>query len=136
MIYLTLENRGFIQRIKFEDKVLEQIGRCNDVFGEGDRRIIDNSVGALENLLYAIPDPKGMENYKDELELLEQTYKKRYETKMVDYRKRCSVAQCPDVINKPSKKIPLDILGLKYREILNILAVNGLTLTSKNLTHL
>lgn len=133
---MSLESRGFIQRIKFEDKVLEQIGKCNEAFNEGDRRFIDNSVASLENLLYAIPDPKGMESFKDELELLETVYKKRYETKMVDYRKKCDISQCPDVITKPSKKIPLDILGLKYREILNVLAVNGLTLTSKNLMQL
>lgn len=130
------ERVGFIQRIRFEDKVLEMIAKCNEAFAVGDRKFQDSCVSALHSLLYAIPEVKGLTDLEDEIVLLETKAKKDYDEKMIVYNKKCKAAMCPDVIDKPVLKFNTNLIDLKYREILNCLAKNGLTLTSKNITHL
>ncbi len=130
------ENRGgFIQRIRFEDKVLELIATCNTAFAEGDRKIFDNAVSALHSSLYAIPDVQGLDDLEDEIELIEQSLKKTYDEKMILYKEECAKAQCPDVITKPKLIMRLTHIDAKYREILRTLGKNNITLTSKNVVH-
>ncbi len=127
---------GFLQRVRFEDKILDVIGKCNDAFGTGNIKYQKNIVADLHSLLYAIPEVDGLPGLEDEIKKIDNEVKKILDDKMIIYEKQCKAAMVPDVIEKPVLNYETEHIDKKYREILKIYAMNKLTIISKNITHL
>jgi len=126
---------GFIQRIRFEDKIMEQIGTLLSDLSYGDTKSANNSFESLECMLYGIPKID-LKDYDLQIKIIKDEFQLIYDKKMIEYKEECKGAQVPDVIDIPSKQLPIDSIRGKTKIILKTFAENGITLTSKNLTHM
>ena len=132
---INFSQGGFMQRPRYEDEIMKQIGVVLYWLSAGDRVNATNSYNALVTMLYGIPKID-LKDFQDDIKRIDKQFEAEYNKKYDLYLAECARSICPDVIEPPTKDMPLELIMLKNQEILKTLGNNGLTLTSKNLTHM
>jgi len=132
---INFSQGGFMQRPRYEDEIMKQIGVVLYWLSSGDRVNATNSYNALVTMLYGIPKID-LKDFQTDIKRIDKQFEEEYDKKYLLYLQDCEKSICPDVIEPPSDEMPLELIMLKNQEILKTLGDNGLTLTSKNLTHM
>lgn len=132
---INFSQGGFMQRPRYEDEIMKQIGVVLYWLSAGDLVNSTNSYNALVTMLYGIPKID-LKDFQDTIKKIDKEFMTEYDKKYVVYLETRAGSICPDVVEPPNKNMPLKLIMRKNQEILKTLGINGLTLTSKNLTHM
>jgi len=120
----------FKEKVRYEDKFMEQIGHCMTAFNMNDAHLIAYTVDTLHMMItHKMQDAR----FRGEIEDLEDKREVDLMEKQDSFEDEKSVAMCPDVVEDPSEIPDIVHNRMKLMICLNLLERKGMLLKEKTI---